>query len=90
MYPINQRTTAAAVGRRRWGMNLFRQTNDGSLDRKYLRVCIVYRLMRKQIIGKARAIELLAERHSASEMKMLRGTVDLWIANPFKHLNIAA
>lgn len=71
-------------------MNLFRQTPDQSLDRKYLRVCAVYRLMRKQIIGKSRAIELLAERHSEKEMKMLRGTVELWMAHPFKNIEIAA
>ena len=71
-------------------MNLFRQTKDGSLDRKYLRICAVYRLMRKQIIGKSRAIELLAQRHSQSEMRTLRCTVDLWIAHPFKNLNVAA
>jgi len=71
-------------------MNLFRQTKDRSLDRKYLRVCAVYRLLSKQIIGKSRAIELLAERHSAQEMKSLRGTVDLWLSHPLKRLDFAA
>jgi hypothetical protein len=50
----------------------------GALDRKYLRVCSVYRLLRKQIIGEARALELLAQRHTAKEMLTLRGTVSLW------------
>lgn len=60
-------------------MNLFRcGTKDGSLDKKYLRVCSVYRLLKRGIIGRARAMELLAERHCASEMKTLRGTVELW------------
>lgn len=64
-------------------MNLFRAgTKDGSLDRKYLRVCAVYRLLRKQIIGQARALELLAQKHTAKEMRTLKGTVDLWRAHP--------
>ena len=71
-------------------MNLFRQTADKSLDRKYLRVCAVYRLMKRGQIGKARAIELLAAKHSPAEMRTLRATVELWIANPFKRIQIAA
>ncbi len=68
-------------------MNIFRAgTKDGSLDRKYLRVCVVYRLLRKQTIGKARAIELLAERHTAKEMQTLRATVSLWQAHPLKEM----
>lgn len=65
-------------------MNLFRQTKDGSLDRKYLRVCSVYRLLRKRIIGKSRALELLAQEHSEAEMKTLRSTVELWRAHSLK------
>ncbi len=65
-------------------MNCFRCTPDGSLDRKYLRVCAVYRLLRKRVIGEARALELLAARHTASEMKTLRGTVSLWKAHSLK------
>lgn len=67
-------------------MNLFRQTPDRSLDRKYLRICAVYRLLQKQIIGKARAIELIAQRHTAKEMKTLRATVDIWHAHPIKNM----
>lgn len=67
-------------------MNLFRQTKDRSLDRKYLRVCAVYRLLRKQVIGRARALELLAQKHTAAEMATLRGTVDLWRAHPIKNM----
>lgn len=68
-------------------MNLFRcGTKDGSLDRKYLRVCAVYRLLKRQIIGQARAMELLAQRHTVSEMKQLRGTVELWRAHPLKEM----
>ena len=68
-------------------MNLFRAgTKDGSLDKKYLRVCAVYRLLRKQVIGQARALELLAQRHSAKEMATLRGTVELWRAHPLPNL----
>lgn len=67
-------------------LNLYRQTKDGSLDRKYLRVCAVYRLLRKKIIGQARALELLAQRHSKKEMIALRGLVDLWRAHPIKEM----
>lgn len=66
-------------------MNLFRcGTPDGSLDRKYLRVCLVYRLMRKGIVGKARALELLSQRHNPREMRALMGTVEMWLAGPLK------
>lgn len=64
-------------------MNMFRAgTKDGSLDRKYLRVCSVYKLLKRKVIGQARAIELLAQRHSETEMKTLRATVQLWKAHP--------
>lgn len=66
-------------------MNVFRAgTKDGSLDRKFLRVCAVYRLLKKQIIGEARAVELLAQKHSKSEMKSLRGTVEIWRRGPLR------
>lgn len=67
-------------------MNLFRQTPDRSLDRKYLRVCAVYRLLKVKRIGAARALELLAQRHSQTEMKSLRGTVELWRAHPLRDM----
>jgi hypothetical protein len=45
-------------------MNLFRQTPDKSLDKQYLRICAVYRLfVSRRAIDKARAVELLAQRH---------------------------
>lgn len=65
-------------------MNCFRQTKDQSLDRKYLRVAAVYRLLRKQRIGQARALALLAEKHGRTEMRTLRGTVELWSQYPLK------
>lgn len=58
----------------------------GELDRKYLRVCAVYRLLIRKRIGRARATELLAERHSPTEMKSLQGTVDLWKMWPIKEM----
>jgi hypothetical protein len=67
-------------------VNLFRCTKDGSLDGKYLRVCAVYRLLKKKIIGQARALELLAQKHSETEMRALRGTVDLWRQHPIKEM----
>lgn len=68
-------------------MNLFRcGTPDGSLDRKYLRVCAVYKLLKHGRIGKACALELLAKRHTPGEMKSLRGTVELWRSGPLKEM----
>ena len=73
-------------------MNLFRSPkwNDVTsawehpLDRKYLRVCSVYRLLRKRIIDKGRALELLAQRHTPGEMKTLRATVEIWLNGPLR------
>ena len=43
-------------------MNLFRCTKDGSLDKEYLRTSAVYKLLKKKIINKQRAVELLEQR----------------------------
>lgn len=51
------------------------------LNRKFLRVCSTRRLLARGIIGKARALELLAQRHTAKEMKPMRGAVELWLAH---------
>lgn len=68
-------------------MNIFRSgTPDGSLDKKFLRVCAVYRLLKNHRIGRVRALELLAERHCETEMRSLRGTVDLWKAHPIRDM----
>lgn len=58
----------------------------GKWNHKYLRVGAVYRLLRKQIIGQARALELLAEQHTANEIKTLRATVELWRAHPLPNM----
>ena len=68
-------------------MNLFRISPELPLDRKYLRVCSVYRLLRRGIIGRKRAFELLAERHTETEMKPIRGLVDLWKSGPIKDMS---
>lgn len=67
-------------------MNIFRNILTGELDRKYLRVCAVYKLLRRNRIGEARAIELLAERHTAKEMKILRGIIELWTSGPIPNM----
>lgn len=67
-------------------MNAYRCTKDGGLDRKYLRVCAVYRLLKAGRIGAARAVELLAQRHTEAEMKSLRGTLDLWRAGQIRNM----
>lgn len=57
-------------------MNAFRHTPNGSLDRPYLRVCAVYRLMRQRRIDKPRAIELL----KARRVPHAQALVELWLA----------
>lgn len=59
-------------------MNLFRTTPDGSLDKQYLRICAVGRLVDRGLVGKARAVELLEER----KVKNASATVDIWLAHP--------
>lgn len=61
-------------------MNLFRQTPDGSLDRQYLRISAVYRLMDRRGLTKERAIELLTER----QVSKARALVELWLSGPFR------
>ena len=58
--------------------NLFRMTDDGRLDKQYLRICAVGRLVDQGRVTKARAIELLEERR----VKNAGATVDIWLAHP--------
>lgn len=67
-------------------MNLFRCTPDRSLDRKYLRVCAVYKLLKRKRIGQAEALKRLAERHNAAEMQILQRTVEIWRSHPIKDM----
>jgi len=60
--------------------------SEGRLDRKYLRVCAVYRLLKRSVIGKARALELLSEVHNAWEMRTLMATVELWASGPIRNM----
>lgn len=61
--------------------NMFRDIRTGKLDRQYLRICAVYRLlMRNQAIGKDRAIELLAQCKVEKPVRL----VELWLANPIQ------
>jgi len=57
------------------------------LDRKYLRTCAVYRMIRQgKITEKHVALECLEEKHGN---RYIRATLELWLSNPFKHLPIA-
>ena len=55
-------------------MNLFRHAKDGALDRQYLRICAVYRLMKAGRIAKDRAVQLLEQRN----VSKARQTVEIW------------
>lgn len=69
-------------------MNDFRNI-DGNFNRKYLRVCSVYRLLKRGVIGYSRARELLAQRHTEREMQTLDATISIWKSGPFKDMEIA-
>jgi hypothetical protein len=64
----------------------FYDFQTGKWNHKQFRISSVYRLLRKQIIGKACALELLAQRHSAKEMRTLRATVELWQMHSIKDM----
>jgi hypothetical protein len=57
-------------------MNAYRCRLTGNLDRQYLRVCAVYRLLDRQRIEKARAVELLKARN----VKPAQAVVEMWLA----------
>ena len=65
-------------------MNAFRD-KEGKLDRPYLRVCSVYKLLKQGRIGQARAIELLKARRIEG-----RRLVEIWLAGPFKNQKVEA
>lgn len=71
-------------------MNLYRCTPDGSLDRKYLRTCAVYRLLKKARISKARGLELLVQRHGASQARTMRALIELWLSGPLRGISLPA
>jgi hypothetical protein len=48
------------------------------IDWKYIRVCAVYKLLKRRRIGRARALELLAACHTKWEMRSLESTVSIW------------
>lgn len=59
--------------------NMFRDRTTGKLDRRGLRVSAVYRLfMQKHLIGRERAIELLAQR----KVEHATHLVELWVKWP--------
>lgn len=58
--------------------NLFRMTPDGRLDKQYLRICAVGRLVDQGRLTRARAVDLLQERG----VKNAGATVDIWLAYP--------
>lgn len=59
-------------------MNLFRTKLDGSLDREYLRICAVYKLLKLRRIDKPRAIELLGQRRVTRPSAL----VEIWLNGP--------
>lgn len=62
--------------------DLFHHTPDGSLDRQFLRVCAVHRLLARRRIGKSRALELLAQRRVSHHVAL----VELWRGNHMRDM----
>jgi hypothetical protein len=60
-------------------MNIFRCTPDKSLDKVYLRTCVVYRLLKRERIGKARAAQLLKV---SNPLRL----IELWQSGPLKNM----
>ncbi len=50
----------------------------GRLDKRYLRMCAAYRLVKRGRIGKDRALALIMERHSPAEEPGMKICVGLW------------
>ena len=66
--------------------NQFRDVRTGSWNHEYLRICVVYRLLSRGRIGKARACELLAQRRVEKPLRL----VELWMGGPLRRMEIAA
>lgn len=62
----------------------YRHTPDGSLDKQYLRICAVHKLLDRGLVGKDRAIDLLAQRKVTKPGRL----VELWLANPRKEFSV--
>jgi hypothetical protein len=69
-------------------MNAFRMTDDGALDRVYLRTCAIYRLLKSGRIGQARAIELqrLPIKGAYRQADRLVCLIEIWKAGPLKDM----
>lgn len=70
-------------------MDLFHCTHDKKLDRSYLRVCAVYRLLKTRRVNKARAVELLVthrrirfQQGQCMPVRDATALVELWLAGP--------
>lgn len=68
-------------------MNAFRMTPDGSLDRRYMRACAIWRLLKNGHIDKAKARELAAQpiRGEYKISGWLNNTIEIWLNGPLKH-----
>ncbi len=71
---------------RRGDRNMFRNVMTGKLNKEYLRICAVYKLLKSQRVGRARACELLAARRVECPKRL----VEMWCNHPLKHLSIAS
>jgi len=67
-------------------MNAFRCTPDRSLDKVYLRTCIIYRALARGWVDKAGALELARRkiRGVYSSPTRLDATIEIWLAGSLR------
>ena len=63
-------------------MTAFRDYRTGAWDHEYLRICAVYRCIKRYGMGRQEAIRRLTERGVEKPARL----VELWLAGPLKHL----
>lgn len=65
-------------------------TKDKSLDRRYLRVCAVYRMIRQHNLSSQEASELANRpiRKCYQKSGWLDATISVWFGGPYKYLKI--
>jgi hypothetical protein len=66
----------------RWARpgNCFYMTLDNRMDRRYVRTCVVFRLLQRGYIGQAEANEIANRpiRGTTKPKDYLKGTIEIW------------
>lgn len=69
-------------------MNAFRPRPGDPLDRKYLRNCAVYKLLKLRKIGEARALELMLQKAGGGRyaQRVTEQLLSVWKQGSFKDM----